>query len=253
MPLLSTDAVVLHSFDYSESSRILRLATRDAGAQSVLARGARRASKKFGSALGLFSQGVAHLYLKSGRDLQTMSAFDCTHARTAIGGDLERFTGAAALAELMLLFSTDESNEDLYMTLVHALDAIEAAPPDLARATSLAGAWRIVAELGFAPALDVCGTCQTLFPVGQPLQFVPEGGGVLCARCARAYPSGRPIPASVCATIAAWLRAEEAPVLDLREARAHQRLLREFVHSHLADGRALRAFEVWEHGDWNAT
>ncbi|MBC7790100.1 MAG: recombination protein O N-terminal domain-containing protein, partial [Anaerolineae bacterium] len=85
MPVLSTEAVVLHSFDYSESSRILRLATRDAGTQSVLARGARRASTKFGSALGLFAQGVAHLYLKGGRDLQTMSSFDCTHARTSIG------------------------------------------------------------------------------------------------------------------------------------------------------------------------
>ena len=252
MPLLSTDAVVLHAFDYSESSRILRLATRDAGAQSVLARGARRASTKFGSSLGLFAQGVAHLYLKSGRDLQTMSAFDCTHSRAAIGRDLERFTGAAALAELMLRFSTDEHNEALYMTFVHALDAIELAPPDRARDTSLAGAWRLVAELGFAPALDLCGICQTTFSAGQPLRFVPEAGGVLCARCGRDYASGRAIPASACTTILAWLQAEEVPVMHLREARAHQRLLREFVHSHLADGRALRAFEVWENGDWNA-
>ncbi|MGI9078815.1 MAG: DNA repair protein RecO [Gemmatimonadaceae bacterium] len=252
MPLVSTDAVVLHAFDYSESSRILRLATRDAGAQSVLARGSRRASTKFGSALGLFAQGVAHLYLKRGRDLQTMSAFDCTHARTAIGCDLERFTGAAVLAELMLRFSTDEHNEDLYITLVHALDAIEVAPPDRALGTSLAGAWRLVANLGFAPALDVCGICQTPFSAGQPLRFVPDAGGVLCARCTRDYASGRAIPASACMTIAAWLRGEEGPALDFREARAHQRLLREFVNSHLADGRALRAFEVWEHGDWNA-
>ncbi len=252
MPLLSTDAVVLHAFDYSESSRILRLATRDAGTQSVLARGARRVSTKFGSALGLFAQGVAHLYLKSGRDLQTMSAFDCTHARTAIGCDLERFTGAAALAELMLRFSTDEHNEELYLTLVHALDAIETAPPDRARGTSLAGAWRLVAELGFAPVLDVCGICQTSLSAGQPLCFVPEAGGVLCARCARDHAAGRAIPASACTTIAAWLHAEDVPVVDLNEARAHQRLLREFVHSHLADGRALRAFEFWEHGDWNA-
>ncbi|MBC7789011.1 MAG: DNA repair protein RecO [Anaerolineae bacterium] len=252
MPVLSTEAVVLHSFDYSESSRILRLATRDAGTQSVLARGARRASTKFGSALGLFAQGVAHLYLKGGRDLQTMSSFDCTHARTSIGCDLERFTGAAALAELMLRFSTDEHNEDLYMTLVHALDAIEVAAPEHARGTSLAGAWRLVAELGFAPALDICGICETSFAPGQSLRFVPEAGGVLCARCGRDYASGRAIPDSVCATISAWLQGSEVPVPDIREARAHQRLLREFVHSHLADGRSLRAFEVWENGDWNA-
>lgn len=252
MPLLSTDAVVLHAFDYSESSRILRLATRDAGAQSVLARGARRATSKYGSALGLFAQGIAHLHLKSGRDLQTMSAFDCTRARAAIGCDLERFTGAAALAELMLRFSTDEHNEELYLTLVRALDAIENAPPDRARDASLAGAWRLVAQLGFAPSLDACGTCQNSFSGSGPFRFVPDAGGILCARCARAYPSGRAIPETARTTIGAWLLSDDIPPLGLPEARAHQRLLREFVHSHLADGRALRAFEVWEHGDWNA-
>jgi len=41
MALLTTDAIVLHGFDYLESSRILKLVTRDAGVRSVLARGAR--------------------------------------------------------------------------------------------------------------------------------------------------------------------------------------------------------------------
>ena len=40
MTLVVTEAIVLHAFDYLESSRILRLVTRDAGVRSVLARGA---------------------------------------------------------------------------------------------------------------------------------------------------------------------------------------------------------------------
>ena len=42
MSLLVTDAIVLHAFDYLESSRIIRLLTREAGVQSALARGARK-------------------------------------------------------------------------------------------------------------------------------------------------------------------------------------------------------------------
>src|ERR687883_1333581 len=95
MPLLTTDAIVLHAFDYSETSRILRLATREAGVQSVLARGARRAKSRFGSALDLFAQGAAQLYLKEGRDLQTLSGFDVTRARPALADDLGRFAGAS--------------------------------------------------------------------------------------------------------------------------------------------------------------
>ena len=38
------------------------------------------------------------------------------------------------------------------------------------------------------------------------------------------------------------------PPLDEPEARAHQRLLREFLQHHVVDGRPLRAFELWERG-----
>ena len=78
MALLATEAIVLHSFDYLESSRILRIVTRDAGVRSVLAKGARRSSRRFGSALDLFAQGSAQLYAKPGRDLDTLSGFDVT-------------------------------------------------------------------------------------------------------------------------------------------------------------------------------
>ncbi len=61
MPLLSTEAIVLHAFDYLESSRVLRLATREAGIRSAIAKGARRSSRRFGGGLDLFSRGVAQL------------------------------------------------------------------------------------------------------------------------------------------------------------------------------------------------
>src|ERR687883_499648 len=90
MPLLATDAVVLHAFDYLESSRILRLATREAGVQSVLAKGARRSRARFGTALDLFAQGLAQLYVKPGRELQTLAEFDVTRARPELAADLGR-------------------------------------------------------------------------------------------------------------------------------------------------------------------
>ena len=61
--LLATEAVVLHAFPYLESSRILRLATRDAGVVSALARGARRPKNRFG-ALDLFTGGTAQLSVR---------------------------------------------------------------------------------------------------------------------------------------------------------------------------------------------
>src|ERR671915_2131824 len=109
MALVSTEAIVLHSFDYLESSRVLRLATRDAGVRSAIAKGARRSTRRFGGGLDLFSRGVAQLYTKPGRDLDTLASFDDQRTGISLASDLGRFTGASAIAELTLRFSREAS------------------------------------------------------------------------------------------------------------------------------------------------
>jgi DNA repair protein RecO (recombination protein O) len=250
MPLLVTDAVVLHAFNYSETSRILRLATREAGVQSVLARGARRSQRRYGSALDLFAGGSAQIYTKVGRDLHNLASFDVTRSRPTLAADLERFTGASAVAELMLRFAREDANAGLYDALVAALDAISAAPPERAREAALAGAWHLVAELGFAPSVDVCSSCHTDIAGGDAAMFSHPAGGVLCARCARRVPGSRNLPPDAREALRAWLGGARAELRGSGEARAHQRLLREFLREHLADGRTLRAFELWEQERW---
>src|SRR6476620_8705292 len=94
-----TEAVVLHAFDYLESSRIIKLLTRDLGLRSVLARGARSSRKRFGAGLDLFVHGTADLEVKPGRDLDTLASFDVSRTRSGIGNDLSRFMGASAVAK----------------------------------------------------------------------------------------------------------------------------------------------------------
>src|SRR5579862_932877 len=105
MPAVGTVALVLHAFDYLETSRIYRLLTREAGVQSVLARGARRSRSRYGSAVDLFAEGEAQLSIRPTRELQTLMAFDVTRARPRLASSLERFTAASAIAELALRFA----------------------------------------------------------------------------------------------------------------------------------------------------
>jgi DNA repair protein RecO (recombination protein O) len=250
MPLLLTEAIVLHAFDYSETSRILRLATREAGVLSVLARGARRSRKRFGSALDLFAEGTVEVLVREQRDLQTLCSFDLTHSRPALAADLGRFTGASALAELVLRFVTDERQVSLFDALSRSLDELALAPPDETREVTLAGAWRLVGELGFAPSLDSCSACHAEVTLADALPFSHAAGGVLCATCARLHPVGRTLPAAERARLGAWMADEHTGKLSDPDSRAHQRLLREFLREHLAQDRALRAFEMWEHEPW---
>jgi len=250
MTLVVTDAIVLHAFDYLESSRILKLVTREAGVRSVLARGARRSKRRFGAALDLYAQGSAELQTKVGRDLDTLTAFDVTRARPQLAAQLSRFTGASAIAELTIRFGRDGADPGLFEAVMVSLDEIAVAAPDRARDVTLAGAWRVLSELGVAPTVDNCAECHTAIDPDSSAIFSHPAGGALCARCGHLARGGRTLPASARGALRDWLGGRAHPLDDPNDVRAHQRLLREFLREHLADDRPLRAFEVWEHDAW---
>jgi DNA repair protein RecO (recombination protein O) len=252
MSQIVTDAIVLHAFDYLESSRILRLVTRDGGVRSVLARGARRSRSRFGAALDLYAQGTAELHIKPGRELDTLAGFDVTRARHSLAGDLGRFAGASMLAELTLRFARDVADPGLFAAVEDAFDALGAAPPARTRDVALGGAWRALAELGVAPTIDGCAECHSEVAADAPATFNHRAGGVLCERCTPFARTGRVLPAPARAALRAWLDARSYDIDDPGEIRAHQRLLREFLREHLGDDRPLAAFAVWEQGTLEA-
>jgi len=250
MSVLVSDAIVLHSFDYLESSRILRIVTRDAGVRSVLARGARRSKARFGSALDLYAQGTAELHVKPGRELDTLGSFEVTRARPQLALQLARFTGASAIAELTLRFVRDAADPSLFDAIVSAFDEIASSPPERTRDITLAGAWRILAEFGVAPTVDVCADCQSPIDPKEAVMFSHPSGGALCNRCSRLARSGRTLPPDARNALRQWLSGEPFALHGPQDVRAHQRLLREFLREHLADERPMRAFEVWERDEW---
>lgn len=257
MSLLVTESIVLHAFDYLESSRIVRLLTRDAGIRSALAKGARKSRRRFGSGLDLFAQGTAFLHSRPGRELDTLSAFEDARTRTVLGEELERFTGAEAIAEIALAFGREGADTQLFDAVVHALDVMASRRGPQAREATLAGAWQIIGALGFGPALGECAECDKPLAMEEPALFSHAAGGVLCSRCASLTAGGRKLPAAARAAISGWMSGRHVTDLGDADARAHQRLLREFLGFHLHDanasgGRSLRALDMWERAGWSA-
>lgn len=250
MPLLVTDAIVLHAIDYLESSRILRIATREAGVQSVLARGVRSSRKRFGSAIDLFAEGQAQLQTKPGRELHTLVSFDVTRARPQLAAELSRFTAANALTECVMRVVHDEAAPGVYTGILDGLDAIAVATPAETVAAALGALWRLVSDVGFTPVLDHCAECQAEIPEATDATFSHNAGGALCVLCARRAPGARRLPSDARMAIMTWLAGGERALSPL-ELRAHQRLLREFLQHHLTDSRELRAYQVWEQGRWS--
>jgi DNA repair protein RecO (recombination protein O) len=246
MTLVHSDALVLHHFDYAETSRIVRLVTREGGLVSAVAKGARRPRSPIGSATDLFSSGQAQLYVKSGRELHTLAAFEVRRSRTHLAGDLDRFAAANAIAELVLLFARDGSGAPLYEMLETAFDALAGDSGAAASDTGLAWAWRLVAHFGFAPTVDTCAMCGIELDSDQDASFSHRAGGTVCRACAGHTVTNRLLPSRARLVLRECLQQGAASLGSTADRRAHLRLLREFMVEHITDSRTLRAFPAWE-------
>jgi DNA repair protein RecO (recombination protein O) len=235
--MTSTEAIILQTFRYSESSKILRLITRDHGLQSVIAKGALKPKSKFGGILEPFVEGTATFYLKPNRELHTLSSFELARSRQRLGNDLVRFGGASLIAELVLRSGIEESDPDLFETVRDALDRIQDAPREHVESVVLGETWALIARLGFAPSLEQCITCGRDIRADEETHFDYAAGGVHCMGCAVGTP-GRALPAHARAALISLMMGEH---VTLERTDAHWRLLARFLAHHVLDGGTLHS------------
>ena len=239
MGVISADAIILQTFAYGDTSRILRLLTRTHGLQSALARGARGPKSRFGGVLEPFVEGVITLNFREARDLQTLNGFELRRARQGLGRDLLRLGGASLLAELVLRTGSEEPQPALYDAVSDALDELDAAPAAELEHRTLALAWRLVAMLGFAPELDDCLACSRPLGPAEEARFSYSAGGVLCPACAAAG-GGALLPPHARAALRRFLEGGDAP---LDRTLGHWRLLERYLDHHVLEGGVLRSFD----------
>lgn len=242
MPLVTVRAVVLQSFAYSETSKILRVLTAEHGAHALVAKGAQRPRSRFGGLLEPFTEGTATFYVKEGRDLHTLTGWDLLRNRQGLGRDLVGFAGASLLAELVLRFGSEDADPRLFGEITAAFDRVLGSGGPQCESAVIAAAWRIVVLLGFAPQTESCVSCGRRVESDQSARFDPAGGGVACLEC---RPGKRTLdPAS---------RQELRLMLDQSETlpnftrpRVQRDLLRAFLQHQLAHERPLRSLEFFE-------
>lgn len=241
MPLVSSPAVVLQSYAYSETSKILRVLTPEHGVRSLLAKGAIRPRSRFGGLLEPFTGGVADFFLKEGRDLHTLGGWELLHNRQALGRDLVGFAGASLLAELILRFGTEDVDPRLFDELSAALDKLLKGAEGEREAAAVSAAWRIVTLLGFAPLTDSCVGCGQDIQPDEPARFDPAGGGVSCAAC---RPGRRTFDAGSRRELRRMIR-EPSATMSFERPGIQRELLQVFLSHQLADGRPLRSLELF--------
>jgi DNA repair protein RecO (recombination protein O) len=175
-------AIVLRTVDFSETSLVVTLYTRDFGKIGALAKGAKRPKSAFEGALDLLSVCRVVFLHKSSDVLDLLTEAKLHRRFRAAARDLTRLYAGYYVAELLdELTHTGDPHPDLYDAADEALAAFDGAG-DVA-ATVLRLEMTALRILGHLPSLRECVGCGRPVELEGRVAFGMLEGGVLCPDC----------------------------------------------------------------------
>lgn len=183
MGLLKTPAITLKSRKWGEADRIVTFYSLRFGKLRGVARGARGARSRFGSALEPFVHCELNLFERGNDPLYRITQADIREPHTPLREDLTLMAGAARLVNLVDAVSGEgDSGPRIFETLLAGFRALSASgDPAL---TTLLYQIRLLGHTGFQPKADHCAACGLTAGLKEG-QFSPLAGGMVCAECAR--------------------------------------------------------------------
>jgi DNA repair protein RecO (recombination protein O) len=251
---VKTDAVVLRTMKYRDTSLIVTLYTRQFGKLSGVVKGARGHKSKFGPVLQPMSHVQAMVYRREGRDLQIIGQCDFIDAYRHIMEDLAKMAAAMKMIELVhIVAHEEERNDSLYDLVVSTLRALDGAktnPLNLCHAFEIS----LSHILGFTPVFDVCVSCgktgEMLEGAQAIIKYHPERGGPLCSACASLAGLRIPIGVSTMRVLQRLSSANGAPeILSVEVTRKEHEeignLLRAYLRLHISGMRTLKSERVF--------
>ena len=177
-----TTAIVLRAIEFSETSLIVTMLTRELGRISAIAKGARRAKSPFEGSLDLLAVCRVVVLSKSSESLDLLTEAKLHRRFRGADRSLERLYGGYYVAEMLrLLLDDHEPHPEVYDLTIGTLQRIDG---DGNVAASLA--WfdlQLLRLLGHAPGTDRCTECGSACPSAARVPFSLEAGGIVCNRC----------------------------------------------------------------------
>ncbi len=222
MSIEKASALILKIVDFSESSCVLTVFTREFGKVRGLAKGARRPKGPFESAIDLMAHCRIVFLRKSSDGLDLLTEARLERRFRIAGRDLSGLYAGYYVTELLRELTDDyDPHPELFDVADQALAMLSGGDSEVASGADADGsdAERIAKQvfrfeltalrlLGHLPSLDVCVECGMRVGEGRRIAFGHLEGGVLCEQC---RPGKRKVVSASLAAIGAMRRfaAEE--------------------------------------------
>jgi DNA repair protein RecO (recombination protein O) len=159
MALVSTDAIVLRTYNLAEADRIVVCLTSSAGLVRAVAKGARRMKSRFGAALEPFTLIRLAYYEKENRELVAISSTEIVKSHFALNAQPEAGEVLAYLGELVCEFAPPhEANEKMFRMVTACVEALAENPESSRAFVRYFEVW-LLRLAGLFPDIRACSEC----------------------------------------------------------------------------------------------
>lgn len=245
MAVEKTDAIVLKSLYYGDTSKIARCYTRDYGKISIIAKGVRSGKTLRSGYLDPPNYLSLMFYHNPKRQLQIFSRAEFAAVWPSLKKDMTRLSYGFAVVELIDRAVTgQERHADLFHLMVDTLQAINDSRGKVNRLF-----WhfeiQVLSLLGFRPALTDCPRCHRPLDTGY---FSLDYGELLCGRC---EPEGVRAVSSRALTILRTLKKgtlndAKGITLNSGDKKEVGGFLKDYLTYHIEGVREVRSLNVLE-------
>ena len=186
MPVFSTPAILLRRLDYGDFDLILTFLSLERGKISLIAKSAKKSTKRFAGILELFSLMEVVAGTGKGRGLAVLQEAALKSPFSTIRNDIRKTAYASYWCELLYKWVEENQKQaPLYYLLKHVLSQLDGGAPAAAE-ISIFFQLRLLNISGHGPSLRQCGRCRKNLETIEcnPVVFDIAKGAILCDGCA---------------------------------------------------------------------
>lgn len=177
MKIESFEGIILSETNYSESSKILNVLTKEHGLIGIMSKGCRNLKSKLRGVSRKLVYGKFNVYYKE-TGLSTLISVDLSSSFSKTLTDLERISYASFILDLALQVARQNDSEDIFDLLKNTLFKIEEGltPIVLTNIFEL----KLLDFLGVSPSIDACSHCGSDKAI---VTLSSDSGGYICRNC----------------------------------------------------------------------
>lgn len=177
MKIVKVEGIILSDTNYSESSKILNVYTKEYGMLGIMSKGCRSVKSKLRSVSNKFTYGYFHIYYKE-NGLSTLIGVDVINPLKNILASIDKISYLSYIGELIMQVLKQSDDMMIFDTFIAGIKKLEEGY-DASLITNIIEV-KMLNFLGVLPCIDCCSICGSTNNI---VTISSESGGYVCANC----------------------------------------------------------------------